>query len=359
MNKLNGLNTKKVVGLDLNYIINLGKALFDNKIDSSNLWKELLELLIIAIFKRKSAVCPYIEETEQESLVGVNRAPQNIGLAKYISNGWDFQDSLFIQLEQISCTLIKLFGKAAQYNVHIDDTKQEHRKYSLRYYNGYEKFKIEDTDFLKYLVEAYIKDRVQLPEIARIELKKELWENFRTVLDAPPGSYEDHADSLIQWSLYGSQFFYNTMRKWLKAVKPSVVKKTPIAFILCSTYDKFYPPKEDKTGFYKQQAQLYGDDDFITAIRRKELYEVPFVKIWATLFVDAQKNLDKDFKALDTLTHDFLRAAAYFPVCDIYCTDTYMKGALYRTGLCDLFNVEVFNAQIKSVEQLIKRCNRL
>ncbi len=359
MSDISTLNTKIVFGLDLNYIANLAEALIDDNIDSSELWKYLLKSLITAIFRTTNVICPYIEETERESLVSVNKAPRNIALAKFISNGWDFKDWSIIQLEQISCLLIKLFGKPAQYNVHIDDDKQEHRKYSLRSNNGYEKYKIEDAEFLKYLVEKRMKDRVQLPEASRVRLKQELLQNFKMELDSPQGSFESHADSLIQWALYGSQFFYQVMRKWLNSVKPDTEKKAPIAIVINSTYDKIYPPLEDRTGFRKEQASFFADDDFIAAINRKELYQIPFVKVWATLFVDAQKGLDKDYRALDTLTYDFLRAAAYFPVCDIYCTDSYMKGALDRTGLAQLFNVEVYSAKTTCLESLIQRLGSL
>jgi len=352
----NNLSQRKIICLDQNYIIYFSDVILGRCKQNYELYSHLLDNLITAIFNKQVVICPYNDLTEVESLHGFDRAPKNMAVGKLLSNGWDFIHWSRNLTLQLLCNIAELNNKPAPWNLHLKNGKPEMKRLSLKS-NRHGGFVVKNTDDLKFHIDNFIKHRpIQLPVSNYVNLQKEL-NNLMKQVKKSSESTQEHAISLIDWFMYNRRNFDNIMDVWLKDNKPDLnISEKDLLIDL--TYNKKYPPPiPQELANHPYFDFSKGDDNFIADINNTTNHELPFVKIWATLFAFYQKN--KDMKSKASTIYDFLRIASTMPSCDIYCTDNEMQTSLRDSGLEKEYQLKVYGGGNKSIEDLIEEINKL
>jgi len=350
---------KIVIGLDQNYLINLSSVLFGKRVQNSKLWLNMLEQLVDLVFKRDRVICPYSEFTEREASTGFNRVPILKELSKLLSKGWDFEYWSSNLILQLVCSLLTIFDKPCPKNIDHGKGKSEYRKIYLKSGSRYAGVKIANTDdfktMTKYYTEHYL---LQFPNEDQEKITDELLRIMEDVRSVEPYSFEIHADSLIKEMMQSPSTFFGVMRPWLTKVQPDLAYTDEESRVMWLTYWQCYPPEKIPFKDLLGDLQSSGWDttqvnhEFIKALNNKLNYEIPFIKVWATLWEYFQKYPKSFTKNMRTASWDFFRAASMLPACDVYCTDEEMKNALYETKLVEHFEADVYDCTKKSVTDI-------
>jgi len=355
-----------VIGLDQNYLINLGGALLNSKFANVNLWHSLLDKFVDLIFKKEKVICPYSEFTEREASTGFHRVPLLKELSKLLSKGWDFNYwSSNLEL-QLVCSLLSIFNKPCPQNIDLGKGKSEYFKMYLTSGSRYAKVKISNKADLKAMTRYYAEHYLlQFPDSEQVRLSGELFDIMQYVKKDKFYPSEIHANSMIKEFMRHSRTFFDVMRPWQRGVRPHIVDTDEGTKSIWLTYWRCYPPEKIPLSILFNELQDGGwniksvDSEFINALNNKLIYEIPFIKVWATLWEYFQKYPKSFTKNMKTASWDFFRTASMLPACYIYCTDEEMKNALYQTKLVEHFNVTVYDSTKGSLRNILNNLNSL
>lgn len=355
-----------VIGLDQNYLINLSGALFNKTIQNPELWHSILGQFVDLIFKRNKIICPYSEFTEREASTGFHRVPILKELSKLLSKGWDFKYWSSNLILQLVCNLLTIFNKPCPQNIDLGRGKSEYRRIYLKSGSRYANVKITNISDLKAMVEYYTERYLlQFPNDSQEKVTDELLHVMHDVNKAQPYTFAIHADSLIKEMMQSSNIFFSVMEPWLTGIQPDLDYTDKISKIIWLTYWQCYPLEKIPFEVLLSDLQSEGWDitqvnhEFINALHNSTNYEIPFIKVWATLWEYFQKYPGSFSKNMRTASWDFFRVSSMLPACDVYCTDEEMKQALYRTGLVEYFGVTVYDSTKDSLRKIISHLNSL